>query len=190
MKNLILSLGLLLSGLVVGQTPVNLMEPVTIMITKPMLDSISEFLNQPVNESNEGSNFLILINQYREHIGVPPLILDTLLCNAAENQAEYMAKTNICGHTQPTHGFETMFDRIKKFNPNFNDAYAYVAENCLINNLINCYFKDKTISELSLDVWTKSSGHNRNMIDPKFKKIGISFKIVNKKIYATTVFSI
>jgi uncharacterized protein YkwD len=189
MKKFLVVLAVAVNSVVIGQNPVKPLASINVTLTKSILDSISEFQNRPIDELYEASNFLILINQYREYLGVTPLILDTLLCNAAANQAEYMSKTKKCGHIQTTPGFETMIDRIIKFNTNFDKSNSYFAENCLNSVLIDCVFRNRSISELSLDRWANSSGHNRNMINPKFNKIGISFKIVDGMIYATTVFS-
>ena len=100
------------------------------------------------------------INKYRRSKGARPLEVDTQLVVIADWQAEDMAGNNYFSHTDSLG--RDPFVRMGEFGFTYNTWRG--------ENLAAGVSDGKEAFEL----WRKSPGHNANMLNPNFTRIGIS----------------
>jgi uncharacterized protein YkwD len=109
----------------------------------------------------ETGRFLVLLNRYREQKGLHPLSIDKKLQQAAQWMSDDMAAKDYLSHDD-SNGRDP-FRRMAAFGYDFNTDKAE-----------NVAAGQKTADE-ALKSWQSSKSHNRNMLDPQFKVIGIGF---------------
>jgi uncharacterized protein YkwD len=122
------------------------------------LDEASISASEYCADSQE-AKFLSLINSYRKANGVGSLRLSRTLGAAAEHHSRDMARYNYFGHT--LHNGTAWSTNI------VNHGYTVsgtMAENIAAGN---------SSAQATFDQWRGSSGHNRNMLNPNLKAIGI-----------------
>lgn len=101
-----------------------------------------------------------LINEYRAKNGAPALVIDTRLTAAAEWMAGSMAANGYFDHTDNLG--RDPFDRL--------DAFGYPSNTWRGENLAAGYpDAPRTFTQ-----WRESPGHNRNMLNPNYRAIGIA----------------
>ena len=155
MKNLMLVLVLLVSGLSFSQSSIN----DTILEQPYRNDTIT---NDFFDVETINSIMIELINDYRVENGLEPFIVDTLLMRFSNRHAKWMAETRIYCHTSD------------KRTPYWGDhRKENFAENCMVHNTIYLWDTHKSKSENILTAWLLSSGHRRNILDPNCKYIGV-----------------
>lgn len=108
---------------------------------------------------SEKSAFLVLINQYRQQNGVPPLAVSNALTAAAQLHSEDMATNNYFSHTSLDG--RTFVDRIRQAGYTYN---TWLGENIAAGY---------STAQSVFNAWKNSPGHNENMLNPNFKVIGI-----------------
>jgi uncharacterized protein YkwD len=106
--------------------------------------------------STSGVSYL---TELRTAHGLPPLAYDARLERAALQQAAYMARS---GRMEHTTGWGKDFGRRMKKN----GVDAPAAENIAQGRMD----MDKLFS-----MWMNSSGHRRNMLDPRFNRFGLAY---------------
>jgi uncharacterized protein YkwD len=99
------------------------------------------------------------LTEIRTSHGLPPLAYDARLEKAALQQAAYMARS---GRMEHTTGWGKDFGR--RMNKNGVDAPA--AENIAQGRM--------DMAKL-FSMWMNSSGHRRNMLDPRFNRFGLAY---------------
>ena len=118
-------------------------------------------------------------NQYRKKAGQKDLVLDTTLTRAACYRSLEMAKTNNMSHTRPdgTSCF-TILNVYKVGYMAAGENIAYTSKGYGVNA--------KVVSQM----WYNSTGHRANMLNSRFKKIGIGIAVAdNGDIYYTQLFT-
>ena len=108
-----------------------------------------------VGASASGATYLAAI---RSQNGLSPLSADTRLERAAAQQAGFMASAGDMGHST---GWGKGFSRRMKQN----DIAGPAAENVAYGAM--------TPQKL-FSMWMDSSGHRRNMLDPRFSRYGLA----------------
>ena len=99
------------------------------------------------------------LTEIRTSHGLPPLAYDARLEQAALQQAAYMARS---GRMEHTTGWGKDFARRMKSN----GVDAPAAENIAQGRMD----MDRLFS-----MWMNSSGHRRNMLDPRFNRFGLAY---------------
>ncbi len=102
----------------------------------------------------------MLFRSEREQIGINTLTANQLLIKAAYDKADAIFETQKFQHN--ING--------KKFSTWIRDAgykYSYVGENLAIDFLT---------SEGIIEAWSNSEPHNKNLLNPRFKEIGVATK--------------
>jgi uncharacterized protein YkwD len=117
----------------------------------------------------ETRRFLVLLNRYRHKKGLSPLHMDKKLQRAAQWMSEDMAANNHLSH-HDSKGRDP-FKRLADFGYYYNTDKAE-----------NVAAGQQTATEV-LQSWQSSKTHNRNMLDPHFKVIGIGFFYSKKSKY-------
>jgi uncharacterized protein YkwD len=123
------------------------------------------------------SRQLKFVNRYRKKHGLPSLKGYYELDRIAKGHSQYMAKNKTCDHA----GIDHRVAKVRQLT-----GSGYVAENC---------FKypakryNKRVAKELVKGWMKSPGHRENLLNSKFRKIGIG--VVTKKgyVYATQIFA-
>ena len=122
------------------------------------LDDASTSASDYCPDSQE-AKFLALINTYRKANGLGSLRLSRTLGAAAEHHSVDMARNNYFSHT--------LFNGTSWSTNIVNHGYTAsgtMAENIAAGN---------SSAQATFDQWRRSSGHNRNMLNPNLKAIGI-----------------
>lgn len=109
-----------------------------------------------INKEAE-SEMLLLVNEERAKRGLPELVLDETLSEAARKHSIDMFQKGYFGHIDPEGN--TPFDRIKESGVSFNAA----GENLALAHTV-------TIAHKGL---MNSPGHRENILHPGFTRIGI-----------------
>jgi len=161
--------------------------------TKPQIRLIPVSGDHPplTNVSANQTNSIFLNDLFREHntyrrqnrIGL--LKADLVLSLAAQRHSDDMARNNYFEHTSPTSGLERPLDRVLRAiqDSNLNrPTQLGVGE--------NIYFStNKPTARQVIEALKKSSGHNENMLRPKWKSIGVGLSKGIRGWYVTVVFS-
>ena len=113
-----------------------------------------------------------LVNKEREAAGLSPLKKDSKLTAAAELRAREIIES--FSHTRPD---GTRFPAaVKEFDP----SASYIGENIA---------KGQRDAEDVMTAWMDSEGHRENILDGKYKRIGVACVVVRATRYWVQVFS-
>lgn len=112
--------------------------------------------NAKVNEIFE-NHLYVLVNEERKKAGIPLLERDTALRNVAREHSDDMFKKGYFSHINLEN--ESPFDRIRKHHIN----YLTAGENLALAQTV----------EIAHTGLMNSPGHKKNLLNPKFRKIGI-----------------
>lgn len=138
--------------------------------TNELKEEAISIMNQNISKLNE---VLSYVNQYRQEVGVEPLVMDNNLNIAASIRSLEMGWSRKFSHTRPNNSscFTILNDlNITSYNMGENIAYGYTTS--------------KTVAK----GWKESPGHYSNMINNNFTKIGIGYAKVNGATYWTQIF--
>lgn len=111
---------------------------------------------------------LNLMNRERKARGMEPLKLDETLNKLAIMKSNDMVKNKYFSHTSPVYG--TPYDMLKKYNVQFMAA----AENIAAGQR-----DPKTV----MRSWMSSSGHRKNILNPRYTKVGIGKDSSNSSVW-------
>ena len=114
-----------------------------------------------------------LINDYRASKGLQPLVIDHTLMDLSQNYTEYLDSIGLISHTADG---QYPWDRIAES--------GFVHEAGLTGSAIgneNLHFGYSSRDgyddpQGALQGWIDSSGHNRNMLNPEWDRVGIGYK--------------
>ncbi len=109
-------------------------------------------------ESRAALALFTALNAERRRDGVPALVLDTQLSEAALEHVADMARNNYFDHTSPS-GISP-FDRMRRYGCDF----SYAGENIALAG-------DEAQADHAL---FKSAPHRENTLNPKFTRVGIA----------------
>ena len=123
---------------------------------------------------------LSLVNQARRESGAPPLRLDPTLTAAAQAHAEDMARRGFYAHRSPER--QDIGDR---YRANGGGLWSVIGEN--ISTCLNCVADLGRVREFQAG-WMRSSGHRRNILDPRFDRLGFGIAQSGSKVYAVQTF--
>jgi uncharacterized protein YkwD len=112
--------------------------------------------NAKVNENFE-NHLYVLVNEERKKAGIPLLQRDTALRNVAREHSDDMFKKGYFSHINLEN--QSPFDRIRKHHIN----YLTAGENLALAQTV----------EIAHTGLMNSPGHRKNILNPKFRKIGI-----------------
>ena len=123
---------------------------------------------------------LVKVNDYRASLGLDKVQFDTVSFLAADNQSSYLFKNDsIVGHSQNNIGFENPNKRYIYFGGNKRSSTGEVCNAVNTNLKVDNNMYLDNLAKLIVDVWKESFGHNKILIDPKYKFAGASTKITN-----------
>lgn len=138
-------------------------------------------MNQDMNELSQWSSIqsmLSLVNNERKRVGAKPLCLNKKLSSAAQAHTNDMITRNFFSHTGSDGSIVS--NRVNRFRYKWNS----LAENIAINGSVSGAHK----------AFMKSSGHRKNVLNPKLTQIGIGGGSPNSgkykgRLYVTQVFA-
>jgi uncharacterized protein YkwD len=102
-------------------------------------------------------------NLERARAGLPPLALDALLVSVAQRRASDMLSRGYFSHTSPTG--ETAFTLLSAAGR----VNVAAGENIARNN-----YPDAQAVSVALSGFMNSAGHRANILDPRFKYVGVA----------------
>lgn len=126
--------------------------------------------------SHEESDFLLLLNEFRAENGLNGLAATPLLNQVAYDHSLDMGNRQYFDHTNPEG--ESPFDRMRAAGY----RGGFMAENIAAG---------QQTAQQAFASWRDSPGHRQNMLNPRFKAIGIGRAEVQRSrfgVYWTTVF--
>lgn len=103
---------------------------------------------------------LILINEARKKEGLAPLRLNNELIEMSEFKAKDMKKLDKLSH-------EGSYGSFKDLLSLYNIQYQMSGENVL--------FRGRSVQDM-FDLWWNSPGHRANIMNPKYRQVGIGFE--------------
>ncbi|MGL4935716.1 MAG: CAP domain-containing protein [Cetobacterium sp.] len=102
---------------------------------------------------------LNLVNIERENRGIEPLKLNPTLNALAKIKSDDMHHNQYFSHNSPIYG--SPFDLMEKHNVQYMTAGENIA-------------KGQNTPEFVMKSWMDSPGHRKNILNPKFKEMGVS----------------
>lgn len=116
----------------------------------------------PVEQIQSG--ILVEVNRARAKQGSATLTDDAAMTRVAQLYSAELAKRGELNHTSKTPGRETVGQRMKHGNVNFN----IVGE-----NLVKLRVPGNEVVDRSVELWRASRGHNRNLLDGRYRRSGV-----------------
>ena len=179
MKNLMLVLVLLVSGLGYSQKPSKVTQLPT--ITKKVRDSLKKIAAQPIDLSVVEVELIEMINDYRVENGLHPLERHPLLDSAARFQSTYMCSVDDATHYNPEKGMENSDKRVTKF---MGKTSKYIVENSSNRSIYLSLRQNQELVENIFNGWRNSVGHNKVLLYPYTNLIGLSLVRLGDRIYS------
>lgn len=105
---------------------------------------------------------LRLVNQERAKAGLSALSLDKRLNRAAQKKSEDMRNKNYFDHQSPTYG--SPFDLMRSEGINYTTAGENIAAG-------------QQSAEAVMESWMNSSGHRANILNAKYKYLGVGLAL-------------
>lgn len=144
--------------------------PVTPAPVKPALEPAAADL---FTTGAREEAMLAYINAARAAVNLPPLTLDPILCKGAYIKSKDMAVNGYFSHTSPTYGdcFQMMDDLgVKR---------TYAGENIAINTSVSSAHQ----------AFMNSPGHRANILNTRFREVGLGFYESGGRLYVTQWFT-
>ena len=115
-----------------------------------------------------------LLNQLRQSKGLQPLSWNpnSKLQAAAQLRAQEISE--VFSHTRPDGS--SCFTVLKQYGLN----YGYCGENIAMGTNLS--------PEGAMDLWTNSSGHYKNMVNPNYREVGLACYVYGNDIYWVQLF--
>lgn len=120
-------------------------------------------------------------NQLRARVQLNPLVLDPLLSEIARGHSEEMLTHSYFSHDSPNQLCKTIRDRLR-----FGHRFCLTSA----ENLHKCQGYDRMrLARLAIDSWVESASHHRNMVNPRFNRVGIGVACKGDVYLFTALFS-
>jgi len=139
-----------------------------------------------------------LVNQERCTRGLRGMKTSTSLTQVALGHSKDMVAKNFFSHQSPTRGRKTMKLRLDKSGVRYRRAaeniaqlsvYAFAGQRFVIKSAAKCHFESSSsgapiprhsyasLARASMQGWMNSTGHRRNILDPKLSSVGTAVAI-------------
>ncbi|WP_297407857.1 CAP domain-containing protein [uncultured Cetobacterium sp.] len=118
--------------------------------------------------SKDQIQILKLVNKERVTRGLTPLKLNKVLNQLANIKSNDMYKNNYFSHNSLVYG--SPFDLMKQYNVKYMTAAENIA-------------KGQDTPDYVMKMWMKSKGHKKNILNPRFKEMGVSRDNFNNNIW-------
>jgi len=127
--------------------------------------------------------FVEILNNYRSANNLSLVVRNGELDLFAEEQSNYMKKTNLCTHKRGDLSFQDRVNQYTKYNIQGENAVITVYSYCVVGDTI------MSMSESIFDLWKNSPTHNKTMLNNNNNlKVGVSFiEDSDHKVYAIMV---
>ena len=139
------------------------------------IPALAQQAAQPSQNGNVQQQILSLVNIERRKANLQPLTLNNQLGQAAQNHTNDMVSKSYFSHTSPSGG--TMASRVNATGY----RYSAIGENIAAG---------KSTANATMTQWMNSPGHRANILNPKFRELGVGFAPSNDqyRYYWTQVF--
>lgn len=120
-------------------------------------------------------------NAARLEVQVGPVVLDSVLSEAARRHSQEMLEKGYFGHTSPNEMCRTLRERLKGVN-----------RFCLstAENLYKCEgYPASKLVESSMESWLNSPVHQKNLLNKRFNRVGVGVARRRDEVVFTQVFS-
>ena len=109
---------------------------------------------------NEDQKVILnLVNKERVSRGLKPMKLNSKLNKLAKIKSDDMHRNSYFSHKSPVYG--SPFDLMKRHNVDYMTAGENIA-------------KGQNTPEFVMKSWMNSSGHRKNILNPRFQEMGVS----------------
>jgi len=116
----------------------------------------------PVEQLQAG--VLAEVNRMRVKHGAAALAEDPAMTRVAQQYSAELARRGELEHTSKTPGRETVGQRMKEGKV----AFSIAGE-----NLVKVRASAEAVPDKSVELWRASTGHNRNMLDARYRRTGV-----------------
>jgi uncharacterized protein YkwD len=161
MKKLLLAASLLVSSLAFSQPK---------QLTSAQIERAASIVKSNIDFKAIESELIVLINAYRLSLNLDTLIFDSNVQKAAKFQVDYNISINKLTHDNLGSMYGVL-DRVEKFTLVRPSTAGEVLAN--MSPLFSSGY-DQTIAEFIFTMWKNSPGHNKILVSPKMKTIGVS----------------
>lgn len=120
-------------------------------------------------------------NSERKRLGIQPLILDSPICRVARLHSKEMTQLRYFGHNSPNPENEHLSHRYK----NERIYCLSIAENL---SLTEGYSREEIAGRVVED-WLSSPDHRKNLLNPRFNRVGIGYAQQGEKFIFTQDFA-
>jgi uncharacterized protein YkwD len=116
---------------------------------------------------------ITLINQYRAQNGAQPLLIDHTLMDLAQGYTDYLKETGRISHTA-----DGLYPWTRIENSGFVYEQGLTGSKIGNENLHYGYSSKDGYDDPqeALEGWITSGGHNRNMLNPEWDRVGIGYR--------------
>ncbi|MBM4301064.1 MAG: CAP domain-containing protein [Deltaproteobacteria bacterium] len=128
-----------------------------------------------------------LTNEARRKNGLPSLDSDNDLAVKARAKSDDMLTNNYFSHTSPEG--KTLKDRFQEEKPASIRNISRIGENIYMGAKLDYSTDIKTQARLIVDGWMTSPGHRKNILDPRYNRMGVGVAAKDKMCYATQIFA-
>ncbi len=129
------------------------------MIRLFLITSLIFFSNHVFAQASSPQEVIALVNKERSTLGLTPLKTDAKLANVATCHARDMFQNNYFSHTSKDGS--TMGQRLKRGGVVYKAAGENIA-------------RGQKTSVRVMQAWMASRGHRKNILNPKYGRIGVS----------------
>lgn len=172
-------------------TTTNVEQPPLAVHTTPRTTVAEVQKSEPTREyARQAQKILILLNQYRNSRGLDSLTLNDQLIEAAQYQADEIARTNHYSHVNldgrglvdrvDAAGYQYWWiaENAHKYDPDIRRSYG-----------VDRVYSKAELPEYFMEGWKASSSHNRSMLSSRAAEVGIALaRSSTGDIYAVQVF--
>jgi uncharacterized protein YkwD len=176
MKNLVLTLVLLVSGICFSQeNPAKMIDsnPSVYKMSDDDWDNLNSFYERELNGDSISQEVFKIFNDYRRYVGLHELSFDTTLQKTADIQAKYCSSIGKSTHIQNNNStLKTPPLRLKKVDP--SGKIKFKGEISSRNDYMSTITRKRTLSQSILDLFYYSKSHIKIIESVESTKIGVS----------------
>ena len=134
-------------------------------------------LTAPAPAQDVAQEVLTLTNQARQQAGLRPLVLDARLSQAAQQHSLEMDRLHYFGHASPLPEFATLSRRIQEVG-----CYGLSSAENLHREQ---GYAPRLAAANAVKAWLHSPQHRRNLLNPKFNRMGLGISRVGDQCTLT-----
>lgn len=147
------------------------------LLALALLSSVPAMASEP--QETIARQILLLSNQARQQSGAQSLTLDSHLAGAAQQHSQEMDDLHYFGHVSPVSDFATLAKRVLGF--------GHYGLSCGENLHRDQGYAPSQAAGRAVRDWLASPQHRKNLLNPKFNRMGLGISLVGDQCTITQV---